>query len=157
MKNLIGFLFLFILIPVCNAQDQNIDAASWLSGCWISSSDASGGTSVVEEVWMKPSGGLMVGMSRTVRGGVATGYEFLLIREDDGALVYSAYPSGQQPTEFRSTEISTDLLRVINPDHDFPQKIEYWRVSGDEIRANVYGDVDADDPAFELQYQRSPC
>jgi len=153
MKSLITVFLLVLIVPNSSAQDQRIETASWLSGCWV----ASGSNSVTDEVWMKPSGRLMVGMSRSVRGGEATGYEFVLLREIDGVLVYSAHPSGQQPTDFRGTQVSNDLLRFINADHDFPQKIEYSRVSDVEIRARVFGNVNAANSSFELRYERIPC
>jgi len=153
MKFLIPFFLLFVIAPNSSAQDQSVETASWLSGCWV----ASGGNAVVDEVWMEPSGGLMVGMSRSVRDGKASGHEFLLLRVIDGVLIYSAYPSGQQPTDFHGTRVSNDLLRFINPNHDFPQKIEYWRVSDHEIRAKVFGDVNSTDSSFELEYERKTC
>jgi hypothetical protein len=99
----------------------------------------------------------MVGMARTVRGGVATGYEFLRLRMMDGALTYSAHPSGQEPTDFRATEVSTERLRFENPSHDFPKAIEYERVRSDSLIARVYGEVRSADPAFTILYSRAPC
>ena len=131
---------------------DDVDQAAWLSGCWL----ASAGDVRTEEVWMAPEGGLMVGMSRTVRDGVATGYEFVLIQHVDGHLTYSAYPSGQIPTDFPATEISNERLRFENPQHDFPRAIEYERAP-DSLIAKVYGEIASREPAFVLRYGRKPC
>ncbi len=99
----------------------------------------------------------MVGMARSVRGGVATGYEHLLLQQKDGRLTYSAYPSGQDPTDFQATEVSTQRLRFENPQHDFPQAIEYERTSLDSLTAKVYGEIGSSEPAFVLRYARRGC
>ncbi len=134
------------------AQDD-VGSAAWLSGCWV----ASAGDVRSEEVWMEPEGGLMVGMARTLRGSVATGYEFLLLQRVDGRLTYSAYPSGQEPTDLGATEVSTQRLRFENPQHDFPQAIEYERTSVDSLTAKVYGEIGSGEPAFVLRYARNVC
>ena len=68
-----------------------IDALDWIAGCWTMAS----GQTAIEEHWMKPAGGTMLGMSRTVRDGKTTEYEFLQIRETANGLDYVAQPSGQ--------------------------------------------------------------
>ena len=139
--------------PITTLAQDDVGSAAWLSGCWV----ASAGDVRSEEVWMEPEGGLMVGMARTLRGGVATGYEFLLLQRVDGRLTYSAYPSGQEPTDFGATEVSTQRLRFENPQHDFPQAIEYERTSADSLTAKVYGEIGSGEPAFVLRYARSVC
>ncbi len=135
------------------AQEVEISDAGWLSGCWVASS----GRRITEETWMAPAGGMMLGMSRTVRDGVATGYEFLLLRVIEGRLVYSAHPSGQEPTDFRATSVSSALLRFENPSHDFPKRIDYVRVSRDSVVARVFAETQSPVPAFELRYKGVEC
>ena len=138
---------------VARAQESSVQSVAWMQGCWLASS----GASSTEEVWMPPRGGLMMGMSRSVRDGVATGFEFVLLREVEGALVFSASPSGQTPADFVASLAAPDLLRVENANHDFPQKIEYRPAPPDSMIASVYGDVDASTPAFQVRYRRMPC
>ncbi len=139
--------------PVAASAQHDVDQAAWLGGCWV----ASAGDVRTEEIWMEPEGGLMVGMARTVRGGVATGYEFLLLQPVDGRLTYSAHPSGQNPTDFPATEMSTEMMRFENPQHDFPRAIEYERTSPDSLTAKVYGEIGSREPAFVLRYARRAC
>ena len=139
--------------PIAARAQDDVDQAAWLSGCWV----ASAGDVRTEEVWMEPEGGLMVGMSRTVRAGVATGYEFLLLQPVDGRLTYSAHPSGQNPTDFPATEMSAQMMRFENPQHDFPRAIEYERTSPDSLTAKVYGEIGSREPAFVLRYARRAC
>jgi hypothetical protein len=136
------------------AQGSDVSAAAWLGGCWVATSPTGRTT---EEMWMRPAGGTMLGMSRSVREGIATGYEFLLLRSVDGRLVYSAHPSGQAPADFQVTEVSANKLSVENADHDFPQRIEYVPIGADSVVASVYAAVDDTRPAFSLHYRRSAC
>ncbi len=46
--------------PMAALAQDDVDSATWLSGCWV----ASAGDVRSEEVWMKPDGGLMVGYAR---------------------------------------------------------------------------------------------
>lgn len=136
-------------------ETTELDAAAWLAGCWrVESPD---GQDVADEQWMAPRAGLMVGMSRTVRGGEARGYELLTLRVEDGTLVYHAVPSGQQPTDFRAIRVDDRQLEFVNSGHDFPQKIAYTRHGDDQIEAAVFGETSGSDPAFTIPYQRVSC
>ena len=145
--------FVLLSSPAAALAQNDVNSMAWLSGCWV----ASAGDVRTDEVWMEPEGGLMVGMARTVRGGTATGYESLLLQLKDSRLTYSAHPSGQDPTDFQATEVSTERVRFENPQHDFPRAIEYERTSLDSLTANVYGEVGPSEPAFVLRYARRAC
>jgi len=124
-----------------------------LAGCWRAGVDLAS----TEEQWMAPTGGIMVGMSRTLMEGRARAWEFLLIRAVEDRLVYWAHPSGQEPTAFPATSISDNRAVFANPEHDFPKRIEYRRASADRMVASVFGQADAGEPAFALDYRRVPC
>ncbi|MEM8600714.1 MAG: DUF6265 family protein [Bacteroidota bacterium] len=135
------------------AQGTPLEEMAWLSGCWMAGS----GANTTEEVWLPPRGGMMVGLTRSVRRGTATGYELMVLQRADEQIVLTAYPSGQQPTDFQATSARGDLLRVENPDHDFPQRIEYHRPTPDSLVARVFGGVEDDAPAFNVRYVRVSC
>lgn len=135
------------------AQASGVDSVGWLAGCWTATS----GSRSTEELWTQPKGGVMMGLSRVVRDGIATGHEFLLLRSPDGRLTLTAHPSGQAPADFAAVQVSPDSVRFENRSHDFPQKIEYHRVREDSLVAKVYGEADSPDPAFELRYGRTLC
>lgn len=138
------------------AGRQPLDDAAWLAGCWEAASDD--GQNAAEEQWMAPRGGLMVGMSRSIRGGRATGYELATIGLDSGGLlVYHAVPSGQSPADFPARSIEDGRLEFVNAEHDFPQKIVYARIDENFIHAAVFGEADGAEPAFLIPYRRVPC
>jgi hypothetical protein len=113
-----------------------VDRAAWLAGCW----ELRTATRVVLEMWMPPTGDLMLGGSRTViGGGVTREFEHLRIRARGDTLVYTAIPSGQREADFRSTSVTADAFVFENPAHDFPKKISYRRVTPDSVVARVEG------------------
>lgn len=142
--------------PRDDARAMALAPAAWLAGCWEATSAT--GRSVTEEQWMAPSGGLMVGMSRSVRDGTARGYELLTIRVgEDGGLVYRAAPSGQVVTDFPARAVAPGRLEFVNVEHDFPKKIVYTRLEENLTEASVFGEADVFEPAFTLRYRGVSC
>jgi hypothetical protein len=114
------------------AASAGVDALAWMAGHW----EMTGGGKHVEEVWMSPEGGVMLGMSRTVKEGRAVGFEFLRLEERGEAIFYVASPGGAPPTDFRLVESSGTRAVFENPAHDFPQRIEYRR-DGEALVARI--------------------
>jgi hypothetical protein len=92
-------------------------------------------------MWMPPAGGLMLGASRTMIAGVVQAYEQLMIKVEDGKLIYTATPSGQQTASFTATSVSDTGFVVENPQHDFPQRISYRRRGADSLTAKIEGPI----------------
>jgi hypothetical protein len=133
-----ALVIIVFFLTASRAQERpaaTVEALSWLAGCWENSS----GTTTTEEVWMRPAGGTMLGMSRTVRDGRTLWHEFLQIREREGAVMYIANPSGQKEAAFTLTRLTSDEALFENPGHDFPQRIRYVRVSADSIVGRIEG------------------
>ena len=107
---------------------------SWMAGSWQATVD---GTRM-EEHWSSAAGTMMVGMHRDVRPNGRTLFEFMRIEKKDDTLVFQAMPNGQPPTPFPAKEIAADRITFENPDHDFPQRIIYWK-SGGQLCARVEG------------------
>jgi len=126
---------------------------AWLQGCW----EIRAGARTVEECWMRPGGGVMVGMSRTLVDGGFRGREFLILRAAGDTLRYEADPSGQSPTVFTTTTWSDSLVVFENPGHDFPQRIGYRRVGADSLAAWIEGTINGQERRIEFPYARVPC
>jgi hypothetical protein len=118
------------------AQGNDVGRAAWLAGCW----ELRTARRVVLEMWMPPAGDLMLGASRTVvAGGAAREFEHLRLRARGDTLIYTAIPSAQRETEFRSTSVTSNMMVFENPAHDFPRKIIYRRLAPDSVVARVEG------------------
>jgi hypothetical protein len=144
----------FLALPQrSQAQETDLALVGWMAGCWVAESQGQ----KTEEHWMAPGGGLMTMMSRTLRGGVARAHEFALIRGGDDGLVFWAYPSGQSPAEFRAATATAEEVSFVNAEHDFPRKIRYRKSGAGRMLASVFSDVDGEEPAFELAFERAAC
>jgi hypothetical protein len=145
-------LLLAATLLVLSPQDKLIDRAAFMKGCW----ERRAGTRLVEEQWMAPRGGMMLGMARTVRGDTLVEYEQVRIFERNGRLVYAAQPSRQAPAEFESTSFESNSIVFANPAHDFPQRISY-RSSGDSLFARVEGTMNGQKRGVDFRYARVVC
>jgi hypothetical protein len=118
-----------------------------MAGAWKVESNGR----LVEEMWMAPEGGSMVGAGRTVADGRTKFFEFLRIEQREGALIYLASPRGGPVTEFAMSAIGAASVTFANPKHDYPQKISYRR-EGAKLCAKVEGEGE---PAEEWCYERT--
>jgi hypothetical protein len=132
---------------------SSLDRLAWLGGCWESGS----GSRVTVEMWTPPAGGLMVGASRTVANGQARAWEHLRLHADGDQVVYTAIPSGQTETDFRSTAVSDSGFTVENLAHDFPQRIIYRRTGPDALSARVEGPGPNGPRGFDIPFRRVSC
>ncbi len=135
------------------AQAMSVDKLGWLAGCW---SRASGST-LIEEQWMKPRAGIMLGMGRTVRAGKIVDYESMQILERGGTLVYAAQPSGQPAAEFVARKYDGAFVRFENPTHDFPQRVIYGPGAGDSLFARIEGAMQGKQQGIDFRMKRGNC
>ncbi|MGA9117238.1 MAG: DUF6265 family protein [Bacteroidota bacterium] len=139
--------------PDSVASRSPLEALAWLAGCW-----KGGGETVTEEQWMAPSGGVMLGMSRTLREGRAVAWEHLRLEEaENGTLRYAALPSGQEETAFTLTEAGPGKAVFENPAHDFPQRIIYTLVSPDSLIARIEGATGGRTRSVVFPFRRVGC
>lgn len=126
-------------------------APDWLAGHWC----AGKGGKTVEELWLPPHGGVMVGLGRTRTPERTVEFEYLRIADIDGIQSYIALPGGQAPTSFGRTAGGDNWARFENPEHDFPQRIEYRR-EGETLHAEVAG-PDENGGESVITFDYSPC
>jgi len=131
-------------IPLPEPAMAAIGDVAWLAGAWVGTR-GDGGTTSIEERWSPPLGGAMLAVSRSVRGGKMTMFEYLRIVERDGGLVYLAQPGGAKATEFVLTELVTGKgtetggTRAVfeNPRHDYPNRIVYELSAEGSLSATI--------------------
>ncbi len=135
------------------SSSSPIEQVAWLAGCW----QRTNGNLTVEEQWMRPRGGTMLGMGRTVRGDSTVEWEHLRIAPDGDTLVYHAIPSGQEPAEFRAISVSAEAVTFEDKAHDFPQRVIYRRAGVDSLHARVEGVLRGQPRGIDFRYQRASC
>lgn len=110
-------------------------ALDWLGGQWCSEEDGRR----IDEAWLPEAGGSLLGMSRTVRDGKLESFEFMRIVVDGGTASFHVQPNGVPPTVFTAAARGDGWIRFENPDHDFPNQVEYRRSGDDGLSAWIAG------------------
>jgi hypothetical protein len=136
-KNVHACLTVLALVATCLAQRQkpSLEQLSCLRGCW----EGRQGEATLEEIWSKPLGLSMLGLSRAVKNGKTMSYEFMQFRENNEGLAFIAQPQGGPAVSFRFARSAEDEVVFENPQHDFPQRITYQRKGKGLLLASIEG------------------
>ncbi len=131
-----------------------INKLAWLAGHWHLEKSGR----VVDEQWMAPAAGVMLGMARTVVKGKVVEHEFIQIREGPGGdLFYVAQRSGQKEAAFQIKSLTDTEVVFDNPQQDFPQRITYTLKADGSLLAALEGpDPAGQGKRIEFSYQRMP-
>ncbi|HEX7914126.1 DUF6265 family protein [Rudaea sp.] len=129
-----------------------LDQFAWLAGNWTLEE----GASRTDEIWTTPSSNLMLGMSRTLKGGKTVAFEFVSLQKRDDGVYYVAQPSGRPPVDFRLASYVNGEAVFVNPGHaDHLQRIVYRRNADGSLTARIEG-RDGDKPfAKDYVYRRA--
>ena len=143
---------LALAVAATPAAPAEIDKLAFIAGCWTLTRPNG---AKVDEQWLAPSGGAMLGLSRTVRDGKLREYEFMrIVAGDDGKLRYVAIPSGQAEAAFPVKEIGDKAVTFEAPEHDFPQRILYRLVDKDTLVARIEGSIYGQARSADFPYKR---
>jgi hypothetical protein len=123
-----------------------------MAGYWVR--EAEGGRRV-EELWLPPSGGVMLGLHRDVRADGRTWFEFVRIAADERGLAYWASPGGAPATPFHLVETGDRRAVFANPEHDFPQRILYWLDAEGALHARIEGEEGGESRSSEWSWRRA--
>jgi hypothetical protein len=153
MKRLMLLVTIFVWVSSAGAQTTSIKDVAWLHGCW----ELRDGDRVVEERWMPPRAGSMLGVGRTTRGDKLVEHEYVVLSERDGRLAYEAHPSGQATATFMSRPISGREVVFEDPAHDFPQRVGYRSTGPGQLLAWVEGASAGRPRRIEFAYRLVNC
>lgn len=112
---------------------------SWLTGCWQSPDGSS------REVWSPIEGQYLFGYNVAYAptddpvGMTRVGFfEHMRIEfaVSVGSGRFSAYPAGEGPSHFEQIHFTETSVTFENGEHDFPQRIRYWR-EDDTLKAEI--------------------
>jgi Domain of unknown function (DUF6265) len=152
----LAFFALSLLSPAVRTQTPQPTANdfAWLAGCWETNRNGR----EINEQWMKPSGGVLLGLGRTVANGKVVEYEFVQIREEkDGSIYYVAKPSGQPEASFKLIKLQNREATFENAEHDFPQRIIYRLEPDGSLFARIEGTSQGKPRGFDYQMKRARC
>lgn len=149
-----SLLLLVTLLATATLRSQeapevgSVETLSWLTGCWRQSGEGR----VFEECWLEPDGGMLLGVNRMVDDEGGTFFEFLRIADSDSGPVYWASPLGREAVPFRAVSSGPKSMTFVNPEHDFPQRIEYALDEAGRLHARISGlEDEAEGPEWIYQ------
>ena len=129
---------MFLASPaVSGAAPAGVERLAWMEGRWVGVVRGI----AMEEIWSSPEGGGLVGMHKDSREGRIVSYEFFrIVPDDSGRVCYMTSPLGRTPVPFCAIEVGASRVVFENREHDFPQRILYWREGG-RLHARIEGMV----------------
>lgn len=130
------------------ASPAKIGQLAWLQGTWFSDD----GSEIVEEQWLKPRGGMMLGVNRTVPAKGAAKFEFMRLAETPEGLTFFASPGGKPATPFPAVEVGENRVVFENPKNDFPTRILYRR-EGDLLHGAIEGNFQGKNLKMEWKWR----
>lgn len=149
---MLGTILVLALQTTAAPPPSDINKLAFIGGCWTLTRPSG---ARIEEQWLAPAGGAMIGMSRTVRDGKLREYEFMrILAGAEGKLQYVALPSGQAEAAFPVKEIGENAVTFENPQHDFPQRILYRLVDKDTLVARIEGSMGGQARSADFPYKR---
>jgi len=143
---------ILVAVAALSAQVPAAELPEWMAGCWRLES----GARVVEEMWMSPAGGVMLGVGRTVSNGRAVDHEFMQIRGDAGRVVFVANPSGQPEASFQMIKSGAREVVFQNPAHDFPQRVMY-RLQDGTLTGRIEGTQNGKPRSADFPMRKVAC
>ena len=106
---------------------------------------------------MKPAGGIMLGVGRTVKNNKAVDYEFMRIEERGADIFFTAKPkSSNNETPFRLIKLSNSEATFENPEHDFPQRVIYKR-RDTKLTGRIEGNNNGKFMGIDFPMTRTKC
>lgn len=146
-------LALLVAVPLTAQQPSPPPLPGWMAGCWR---QAQAGQ-VIDEVWLGPGGGTLLGVSRSIEADTLQSWEMMVIRVGGNGLVFEAAPSGQPPAAFLASTATDTSIAFENLTHDYPQVIRYARHGSDSLLAMITGTVHDRQRTINYSYARVAC
>ena len=151
MKNKTALFVLGFLFSCSTAEENKLDDLSWILGEWSSVS----GNEILIENWQKNSDTVYVGEAFFITSSDTISTEELKIVYRNEDIYYIALPSGQATTEFKLTRQKENEAMFENPDHDFPKKILYRRISSDSLSVKIEGVINGRQRMKEFKWSKT--
>lgn len=154
MKLLLVTACLLVLQSIAGKEDRNIQPFQWLEGSW--SMKVKRGT--ITESWKMNGDQSLAGNSKmTSLSGEERVLENLELVFSEGTYYYVSTVNGQNDNKavrFKITSYSEKGFVAENPEHDFPRRITYRRITDDSVHAFIDGGPQLPDKKSDFYYSR---
>lgn len=134
MKIFLICIGVFLIISCAN---HSIDRIDFLIGTWKIENQNQ------FEIWTKVNNNELIGHSYKINENQKKILETLTIKMIDNQMIYEATVPDQnegKSIQFALNPEITSYFSFENLNHDFPKRIQYEKISGNEIAVSVLGD-----------------
>lgn len=120
------------------SEQNKLEQASWLIGSWVHA-DKDG---KLKEKWRADNDSLYRGWAYFIKGSDTLHREQVRLFLEKSRLCYEATVKGQNnnlPIRFYEETAHHNALVFSNPQHDYPQKISYKKITADSLIITLTG------------------
>jgi len=129
-------LTLALLTSTARAGDApKLSDMGFLAGCWASKDSQR----QIRECYTTPKAGIMQGSGQLIENGKTAFYEFILLSEDNGIVIYTPFPNGKKGPAFPLISFEGGHAVFENMTHDFPKRIIYGKNADGTVTARIEG------------------
>jgi hypothetical protein len=126
-----------VSISVYGQSTAKLSDFGGMAGCWEQKNESK--KLLITEQWMKPIGDSILGMSRTVRNGKTTGFEYMRIEQAADGIVFISKPKeNPDETVFKLIRSTSSEFVFESAAHDFPQRVIY-KIEGAKLTGRIEG------------------
>ena len=119
--------------PVIAPGKNTVDAFQWMTGCWQAKSARDGST--INETWLSPRGGSMLGIGQTFLDNKTLGWEAMRVYDEAGVVKLWLRP-GLRNELTLTLEAAGDAFNAFSvKEGDTTTKLRYERKSATEMLA----------------------
>ncbi len=138
--------------PDTSTPRQQLESLDWLAGCWRGPHD--GG--IWEACYTTAEAGMVLSANKEIKHGRVVMIEFERFDVVDDQVVVVPYPFGRPSVPFKLVKHDKKKRRAefANPEHDFPKRIVYHRMSKDSLHILVEGEQGGREIVMELKLKR---
>lgn len=157
MRAFLAALVVGILVPGSAAaqKPEKLDRIEFMVGCWAGQLDKD---TQVEEIWTSAGGNTMLGLTRYLKKGETTNWEFTTIERTDSTVYFIPTSRGETPDTFRVRFMNREAVAwERSGSTDFPGSIMYRRTSDGDVIARLEPAEGAFDRSVELRFIPGKC
>lgn len=141
---------------VADIGKATIEGLAFMKGCWVI--EGPDRKARIDEHWMAPAGGTMIGISRTVVNGRTSGFEYMRLDSSERGLFFISKPrENSEETAFKLKTFSAGNAVFENLEHDFPQRVIYRSTGPNALTARIEGTQNGKASGVDFPYKRAKC
>ena len=118
---------------VIPAGKNTVDALPWMTGCW--QSKATRDSSTINETWLSPRGGSMLGMGQTYLGGKTLGWEAMRVYDEAASVKLWLRPGARNELTMTLEAAGDNFAAFAVKEGETTTRLRYERKSPTELVA----------------------